>query len=114
MSTLAAHWLDLTATFLAPCSLLRLPHRLRAYDEVLPAFEGLHLATAERLLARSLSALWALWRRVASTDSNGMVMMEFLMLMGRVQTLVVVDVRWSKGEAPLTLLLGARLRRRPE
>ena len=113
MSTLTAHWLDLTATFLARCS-LRLPHRLRTYDEVLPAFEGHHLATVEWLLVRSLSVLWALWRRVALTDSNGMVMMEFLMLMGRVQTLVVVDVRWSTGEVPLTLLLGARLRRRPE
>jgi len=36
------------------------------------------------------------------------------MLMGRVQTLVVGDVRWSTGEAPLSLLLGTRLRRHPE
>jgi hypothetical protein len=42
------------------------------------------------------------------------MVMEFLMLMGRVRTLVVDDVRWSTGEAPLLLLLGARLRRHPE
>ena len=40
--------------------------------------------------------------------------MEFLMLMGRVQTLVVDDVRWSTGGVPLLLLLGARLRRHSE
>jgi len=45
------------------------------------------------------------------------MVMEFLMLMGRVQTLVVDDVRrWSTGEVPLLLLLGARpsLRRHTE
>lgn len=42
------------------------------------------------------------------------MVMEFLMLMGRVQTLVVDDDRWSMGEALLLLLLGARLRRHPE
>jgi hypothetical protein len=113
MSTLAEHWLDPTGALLAQCYLLRLLRRLRAYDEVLHAFEGLHLAIAEHPLARSLSALWTLWRRVALTDSNGMVM-EFLMLMGREQTLVVDNVRWSTGEAPLSLLLGARLRRHLE
>lgn len=113
MSTLvvsAAHWLGPTG-LLARCSLHhhRLRHRLRVY-EVLPAFEGLHLATAEQLLARSLLALW---RRVALMDSNGAVM-EFVLLMGRVQTLVVGGVCWSTGEAPLLLLLGARLHRHPE
>jgi hypothetical protein len=104
MSTLVAHWLDPTA-LLARCFLLR--PRLHAYEV------RLHPATAEQPLARSLSGLsWALWRRVALTDSNGMVM-EFLMLMGRVQTLVVDDARWSTGEALLLLLLGARLRRHP-
>jgi hypothetical protein len=111
MSTLVAYWLDPT-TLLARCSLHRHRHRLRAY-ELLPASEGPHLSTAEQPLARSLSALWALWCRVALTDPSGMVM-EFLMLMGRVQTLVMDDVRWSMGEAPLLLLLGTRLRRHPE
>jgi hypothetical protein len=112
MWTLVAHWLDLTA-LKARCSLLRFHlrhrHRLRAY-EALPAFEGLHLATAEEPLARGLWALWALWYRVALTGSNGMVMM----LMGRVQTLVADDVRWSTGEAPLSLLLGTRLCSHPQ
>jgi hypothetical protein len=113
MSTLVAYWLDPTA-LLARCSLHRhrRRHRLRAY-ELLPASEGLHLATAEQPLARSLSALWTLWRRVALTDPSWMAM-EFLMLMDRVQTSVVDDVRWSMGEAPLLLLLGACLRRHPE
>jgi len=104
MSTLVAHWLDTTA-LLERFFLLR----LHAY-EVLPAFEGLHLAIVEQPL---LSALWASWSRVALTASNGMVM-DFLMLMGRVQTLVAVDVCWPTGEAPLLLLLGARLRYHPE
>ena len=101
MSTLVAHWLDPTS-LLARCSLLC---HLRACEHP-PAFEGLHhLATEEQLLA--------LWRPVALADENEMVM-EFLTLMGRVQTSVVDDVRWSTGEAPLLLLLGARLRHHPE
>ena len=113
MSTLVVsvvHWLGLTG-LLARCSLLRLRHRhrLRAY-EVLPVSEGLHLASAEQLLARSLLALW---RHVALTDSNGVVM-GFVMLMGRVQILVVGGVCWLTGEAPLSLLSGARLHCHPE
>jgi len=114
---LVAHWLDPTALLMRYSLLLR-RRRLHAY-EILPAFEDLtlHLATADLATVeqplRGLSALWALWHRVALTDSNGLVM-EFLMLMGQVQTLVVVDVRWSTGEAPLLLLSGARLRRHPE
>jgi hypothetical protein len=104
MSTLAALWLDLThptAALLVRCHLLRLRRRLRAYDEVLYVFEGLLLAIAEHALARSLlSALWALWRRVDLTDSNGMVM-GLLMLMGWEQTLVVDDIRWSTGASRL-------------
>jgi hypothetical protein len=42
------------------------------------------------------------------------MVVEFLVLMGRAQTLVVVDVRWSAGKAPLLLLLGARFRHQPE
>ena len=42
------------------------------------------------------------------------MVMEFLMLMGRVQTLVVGDIRWSTGEVPMLLLLGARPRCQPE
>ena len=97
MSTLVAHWPDLTS-LLARCSLLCHSHHLRACEHP-PVFEGLHhLATEEQPLA--------LWRPVALTDSNEMVM-EFLTLMGRVQTLVA-------GEAPLLLLLGVHLPHHPE